>query len=240
MAGDANDRRRIAHRDSHAVEQRLGIIDRVAVNGADVAVAGKIQSRVEGVGLAAVDLVYHDEVRVPIAAIDAAHQLAGEPALVKHLASFEPEQPLEQAQRAIVRSVIDDNHLELRIIERQQRPDGGFNQDLLIECRRDHAHWNREVALRQGVVVLVLVLLHQLDVFQCGAEQHDGKRREDRHQVGKARGDHDEREGLKIHLRPSLAAGGRSTGRGHAPARPAAAGGGRRPTSEGRRPQPVS
>ena len=103
VTGDADDPLRVDEREPHPVQEARARQDRVAVDAADVAVAGEVEAAVERVRLAAVHLVDHDQLRVRAAAIQAADRPGLVAAPVEVLDRLEVELALG-ARRACRRS----------------------------------------------------------------------------------------------------------------------------------------
>ena len=172
MARHAHDVRRVLHGQPHAPQQGVGQEHGVPVHRAHVAVAREVQPAVQGVGLAAVDLVDHGEARLIAAAVDPAHRLGRQRAAVEDLAAFQLELAAQHLERAVPRAVIDDDHLELRVAHREQRAHDRRDQRLLVERRADHADRDREARASQGVEVLAALLAGAAQVLERRKGQH--------------------------------------------------------------------
>ena len=135
----------------HALEQRLAIEDRVRVDAAYVPVAGDVEARIQRVRLPAVLLVDDDEVRVRRAAVDRAHGLAS-----GRRAGRTPRTARARTRRRSRSSVpspepsLTDDHLELRVVEPEERLDGRHDDRLLVVRGDDDAHRDREPRRRRA------------------------------------------------------------------------------------------
>ena len=122
MAGDADHPLRIGGGEPHAVEQGVRLVQGVAVEQQHVAVARVVEPAVGRVRLRALVLLpNHLHVLVGAASIDARHGRALDDSPFVVAERLEVELALEHLERAVGRAVVDDDHLELGIVEREHR-----------------------------------------------------------------------------------------------------------------------
>ena len=78
------------------------------------------------------------------AAIDRTHVLGGEHVPREDLVRLERERVDEPRKRAVGGAVVHRDHLELGVVEVEERRDRGDNRRLLVVRGDDHAHGDRE------------------------------------------------------------------------------------------------
>ena len=159
--GDAPVLDRAAVRDPHdpaggddqvgIVEQRLGhaqqrfrLDDGVGVDGAHVGVAGRVHAGVQRVGLAAVLLVDHEQLPVPRRAVGAVDRRVRDRPAQRARRRDQVERLLELLHRRVLGTVVDDDHLELRVPQLQQRVDALDDPGLLVVAGQQDRDRRRE------------------------------------------------------------------------------------------------
>ena len=128
-------------------------------------------------------------------AVDAAHGLRREDPADEHLVRNETEGLPYSLERLVRGAVVDDDDLELRVVECEQRLDGRLDDDLLVVRGDDDAHRDGEARRleRREVVALRVVLA---DGVLEGTDDEERDRDEiDQQQVGEARQDDDGERG---------------------------------------------
>ena len=109
---------------------------------------------------------------VGAAAIDARHGRAlDDPPLVV-AERLEVELAFEHLERAVGRSVVDDDHLELGIVEGEHRPHGDQDHPFLVVGGHDHAHRRREPRVAEHAEVLRQRLAAADRVVEARHDQH--------------------------------------------------------------------
>ena len=154
VAGDAQDPSRVREDEPHSAQQRVGEEDRVGVDAAHVAEAGGVDPRVQGVGLPAVLLVDHQQPGMRGALVVPADATRLDEEAREPLCRLEREVLTQPLERAVRRAVVDDDHLELGVVLRQERADRRGDAGLLVERCEDHRHRDREAGARDRPVVL--------------------------------------------------------------------------------------
>ena len=128
--------------------------DHVRVDGADVAVPGVVEARVERVRLAAVRLVDDEQAPVAGQAVVAGHRLARDDVTRARAGRHEAQRLDEPGERVVGRAVVDDDHLEVGIVDLEQRADGVRHADALVVGGDDDADARREPRRGEQVEVV--------------------------------------------------------------------------------------
>ena len=155
MAGQSDDALRIADDEPHRVQERVGLVQGVAVDRAHVAVARVVEAAVAGVRLRSL-VLFLDDAHVPVAsaAKGAANGRRVDDATLELRERLEVEHAVEDVEGAVRRSVLDDDQLELGIVEPECRRDRHRGDVFFVEDRDDHAHGDRETRVGEHLEVL--------------------------------------------------------------------------------------
>ena len=163
-ADDAADAERVGRLEErqHRLAQRVGLEERIGVDEADERIARRVDAGVERVGAAAVLLVDHHELGVRQRAVDGADLGRLDHRPDRHRRLDQIERLRGPLQRLVLRSVVDADHLELRVVEQQERAHALDDGRLLVVGGRDHADAGRrrrlhdrfELARRPAVAML--------------------------------------------------------------------------------------
>lgn len=130
---------------AHHAQQRLGLDDGVGVDGARELARGDVEARVQRVGLAAVVLVDHDEAGARGRPVDRADRRRADAATVDAVDLDEVEVATQDVDRVVAGAVVDEDDLELRVGQRQQRAHALADGERLVECGGEHGDPGRRL-----------------------------------------------------------------------------------------------
>lgn len=167
---------------AHPLQKSLAVEHRVGVDPAHVTKPRGVEPGIQRVRLPAVLLVHDDQVGVIDAPVGRPNGLGRKDPPDEHLAGLELECIAEAIQRPVVRPVVHDDHLELGVVEIEQRAHRRDDRRLFVVRGDDHAHGDREPRFREHVVVLTRGLVppdtvlderhpHEHDVQEVDEEQ---------------------------------------------------------------------
>jgi hypothetical protein len=146
---------------AHRPQEGIVVQDRVRVEHADERIHREVQATVRRVGLAAaVVLVHHDEVRVFGRLVRPPDRLAGHDVLEAPGDGPEREPLDERLEGPVGGAVVDDDDLEARVVEAQERADRLDDARLLVEGGGDDGDGRREGRLHEVAVALPAQLAH--------------------------------------------------------------------------------
>ena len=129
-------------RQDHAGEGML-LEHRVSVDHAHQRESGGVEGGVDGVGFAAILLVDGRQVLARNRAVDAAHGLGGDSFVETDRRADQLEVVDDLGQRVVGRSVVDDDHFVLGVVQEHQRPDAVGDVGGLVECGHENGNAGR-------------------------------------------------------------------------------------------------
>ncbi len=135
--GDAHraaggDRARIVEEGLDDPQERIALQDRIGIDTAKERETRHVDPGIQRVGLATVLLVDNAQIRVDAGTVDAADFGAGQ-LFPQHFGEgLQGEFARQRCQRRVARSIVNDDDLELRIVELQQRTHRSDNDAFLV------------------------------------------------------------------------------------------------------------
>ena len=177
---------------------------RVSASIAQTSVAASpVEAGVERVRLAAVLLVHHDEVGMAGRAVDPSHRTGVQAPVVDGLNGKEAEFPLEHGEGLVLRPVVHQHHLQLRVVQGQQRPHALDHGGRLVVGRGQHAQPGRHLGAQQPPALLRPDPAPMVAHLQEGADQHGAQEAVDHRAVAQHE-PLEAAEGRRDHARPPL------------------------------------
>ena len=136
----------------HQPHQRAALDQGVGVDGAHQLAAGEVEADVERVGLAAVQLVDDHQVGVAQRTVERDHALGGHVRRVGAIDLDQRELTLQHADGVVLAAVGDDDHLEVGVVEREQRLHAGGDRRFFVVGGRQDADRRRQARPDHDVV----------------------------------------------------------------------------------------
>ncbi|EEF24393.1 conserved hypothetical protein [Ricinus communis] len=176
--GDAD---RAARRDDGRVAQErfrdlfqaVALQDRVGIDAAHERIARRVDARVQRVGLAAVLLVDHAQVREARGAVDLADLLRPDLAAVGLGERQQAELALQDLERAVLRPVVHDQHFVFGIRQLQHRAHRGRDRRFLVIRGHEDADGRLQAGIDARQVVEHLFLALAVQGAQRQHVQHE-------------------------------------------------------------------
>lgn len=138
---------RIVDERLRGAEQRVRFEDRIAVNDAEDRGSTDVDPGVLCVGLAAILLVYDKQPFGHWRGIQPPDRLMDQRVFIGALETRELESRDEPLQRLVLRSVVDNDDLEVRVFKSEHRMHALHDVQFLIVGRDDQRDWRRNIAV---------------------------------------------------------------------------------------------